>query len=1034
LLAQIKTDDALTAAWWHELQSVTTLPDGTQANINEAVRKAYSHLTKTTPAGGIYCIATQTGHQATPHHKWFSTAEGAAVYALYESLVRHCKNVWYATSSYTDEPELNRYGNPSRATKNVVGVKSFWLDLDVAKPIPTEWVEPINMLNLRSDKHEVIARLPVEQQEEVREYLKEHDKYRSQQAAVEGLVDFVNKTGLSPSTVVSSGRGIHAYWVFNENVTANSWKQVAEGLKALTHHHGLKADPMRTADAASLMRLPGTWHRKGDPLEVYTIQSSELIYTFEALSATIKEKLRIVNPSAVRNMQTKHAPTGVAAALIRPNEFPPANAEIISSKCQQVKFFRQSKGMVDEPVWYLLAGTLGHCTNGEAYYQEWSSGHPSYDYNTTQAKMDQWMERATGPSSCGAFEAKNATGCAGCPFKGKIAFPVQLGEDAAPLVEEVVVPPLPMADALGQIETNEYKPPTQLGSFRRTVKGIQVVDDALPAPITICDFDVWITRNSHDRYTDSRVVNLCYRDHHNDVFEYQLKASILSDQKSLLTWLYDKGLYIKPEHAKAMSSYLQAYINDLARNQKTITLHSAMGWAVQHDTDGREKDTIGFVLGNKLITHGSTVEAGLSPRVKEYTTDYHANGDKEFWRQTTQIFNQKGLEGQAFALLCGFGAPLMKFTGGINGSIVSLLGSTGTGKTSAMSYALSIYGRPKGTLMEWKDTINTVYSRLAITKNMPVALDECTNADPLQISQLAYDVSSGKQKARLKSDSSLQNHERDPWHLIMLATTNESLLEKVKMEKSDPTAALARILEYRIELDDRWMDFCERELVDVVEGNYGVVGEEYLKYVVANREKLKDIVPAMMTWVKDNGSKLGQHRFLNATVACALVGGQIAKNLGLIDFDLQGVTDWILNTLREYGGKSRSHQINPYEMLGTFLAENNGKIFSVGREVNGIPTLLHEAPRGVIVARLDMGHEKLYIRKDSFERWMTNRKINHGDVLTQLMRTEVMDRVPQSINVSKGMNGAPPTVVPCYTFDTNKLGIKIEMPEGDRHD
>lgn len=1028
MLAQIKTDDALTAAWWHDLQQVVTLPNGQPANVTESVRKAYAHLTQTTPAGGIYCVAAQTGHQAQPHHKWFSSAEGAVVYAIYESLVRHCKNVWYATSSFTDEPELNRYGNPSRNAKNVVSVKSFWIDLDVAQPIPPEWVEPIRMLSLRTDKHDVIARIPSDQQKTVRDYLKELDKYPSQQSAVEGLIDFIQKTNLVPTSVVSSGRGIHVYWSFSESVTANSWKQVAEGLKALADAHGLKQDHSRTADSASLMRLPGTWHRKGDPLEVYTIKTNEVTYTFEALSAQIKEKLRVVNPSVVRNMQNKHAPTGVAAALIRPHEFPPANAELVATKCQQVKFFRQSRGMVDEPLWYVLAGTLGHCVDGEAYFQEWSSGHPQYNYNATQAKLEQWMERATGPSSCGAFEAKNPTGCAGCPFKGKIAFPVQLGEDAAPLVEEVVIPPLPMADALGEVESHAYKPPTQLGSFRRTTKGIQVVDDALPAPITICDFDVWITRNSHDRYTDSRVVNLCYRDNHNDVFEYQLKASILSDQKSLLTWLYDKGLYIKPEHAKAMSSYLQAYINDLARNQKTITLHSAMGWAVERDTDGREKETVGFVLGNKLITPKGTVEAGLSPRVKDYSQEYHGVGDKDAWVRSTRVFQQKGLEGQAFALLCGFGAPLMKFSGGINGSMVSMVGPTGTGKTSAMTYALSIFGRPKDVKMKWGDTLNSIYYKIGATKDMPIALDECTNAEPLDISQLAYDVSNGKPKSRLKSDASLQTSEKELWHLIMLATSNESLLEKVKMEKSDPTAALARILEYRIEYDDRWMDFCGNELIDVVENHYGSIGEEYLRYVVANRETLKEVIPSMMKWVKDNGSTLGQHRFLNATVACALVGGQIAKNLGLIDFDLTQVTEWIMQLLRDYGGKSKSHQINPYEMLGTFLAENNGKILSVGHEVNGVAKFLGELPRGVIVARLDMGIEKLYLRKDAFERWMTNRKINHGEVLTQLMRSELMDRTPQATNVSRGMPGAPPTVVPCYVLDAKKLGIKVEMP------
>lgn len=1030
MLAQITTDDALTASWWHELQSVKTLPNNQPADPAASVKKAYDHLIKVTPPDAIYCIATQTGHQAAPKHTWFSTPIAAATFAVYESLVRHCKGVWYATSGYTDEPELNRYGNPSRSVKNVVGVKALWVDLDVAKPIPAEWVEPIRLMRLRTDKDEAINALPVEQREQYLEYLKEFDKYHSQQAAIDGLVDFIQKTGLTPSTVVSSGRGIHAYWCLSEVLTPNTWKQLADKMKALTVHHGLKADPMRTADAASLMRLPGTWHRKGDPLEVYTIQSSELTYTYDALNAKIQEKVRIASPSVLRNMKEKHAPTGVAAALIRPSEFPPANAELVATKCQQLRFFRQSKGVVEEPVWYLAGGTLAHCIDGEKYFQEWSSGHPHYSPQATADKMQQWLDRTTGPSSCGAFEDKNPTGCAGCPHKGTIAFPVQLGEEAAPLVDPTPIPPSELADELGEVDTEVYVPPTQLGNFRRTVKGIQVVDDALPAPITICDYDVWITRNSHDKHLDARVVNLCYRDYHGEIYEYQLKASVLSDQKALLTWLYDKGLYPKPEHAKAMSSYLQAYINDLAKNQKTITLHGTMGWSTENDTEGREKRINGFVLGNRLITSKGVVEAGISPKLRAYAQYFHKMGDMDKWIRSTRIYGEKGLEPHAFAFLMGFAAPLMKFTGTINGVTVSLVGRTGAGKTSTALHALSMYGHPENQKVKWGDTNNAIFYSLNAVKNLPVLVDELTNPDPQQVSQFAYDVTNGKQRARLNSDASLKTAERESWNLIVLATTNESLIEKVQMEKSEASAAIARILEYRLHEDDRWLDHVEKELVDIFVNDYGLIGEAYLSHLVKNVDNLKVTIPKMLTWVKENSGNVGQHRYINAAVACAIVGGHIARKLGLIQFDIEPVTEWALNLLREYSGKNKTSKINPYDVLGTFLAENNGKLLMVGKETNGVAKLLAgEVPRAAIIGRLDMQDEKLYIRRDALDRWLTNRRINHADVVLQLMRNETLARGNPTVNLAKNVPTLPPLMLSCYVFDAKKLGITVNGGE-----
>ncbi len=1032
MLSQIKTDDALTNAWWHELQQVQTLPNGVAANPLESIKKAVAHIKATIPDNNIYCIATQTGNQATPHHHWFSTVEGAACFAVHSSLVKHTKGVWYATSAYTNEPEVNRYGNPSRSAKNVVGVKSLWVDLDVAKPIPAEWVDPIRLLNARSDKHEVISQLPADQQEQVREYLKELDKYHSQEEAVQGLVEFIGKTGLKPSRVLSSGRGIHAYWHLTETLTVNTWKQLAEGFKALTIQHGLKADPMRTADPASLMRLPGTWHRKGEPLEVDALVVNEVVYTYDALIATIKEQLRLTNPSVLKNMREKHAPTGAAAALLRPTEFPPANAEIVATKCQQVRFFRQSRGMVDEPTWYLLAGTVGHCVNGEAYFHEWSSGHPDYNYNAAQSKIDQWMERTTGPSSCAAFESKNPTGCASCPFKGKIAFPVQLGEEAAPLIEEFALPPVELAGEDGEVETKRYVPPTQLGSFHRTVNGIQIVDDNLPAPITICDHDIWITRNSHDRQTDSRITNICYRDNHGDLHEYQLKASVLSDQKMLLTWLYDKGLYIKPDHAKNMSSYLQAYINDIAKNQKTISLHSSMGWAVERNIDGREKNVSGFVLGNRLITKNGTVEAGLSPRIRTFSRGYHPEGDRDTWIKATRIFREPGLESRAFTFLAAFGAPLMKFSG-FSGAVISLLGDTGVGKTSAAVFGLSVYGDPETAISRKQDTENAKINYMTWAKNLPVCFDEMTHIKSEAISELAYNISAGKPKNKLTSDSSLREVDAEQWHTLTYMTTNASLIQKVKMDKTDPTALMVRILEIDVYHDDRWDRWCESELSEIASGNYGLVGEEYLAYVVKHREEIEASIKAMQNWVKENGSNMGAHRFLNATIACTFVGAQIAKNLGLIDFDLNPVADWAMKAIKDHAIQCLGQKVDPHNVFGTFVAENIGKMVAV-KEVNGHVEPASEIPRGVIVARLEVKDQKFYVRKDALERWLSQRQINSGDVVRALMKKGLMLRGIETYNLTKGLYGIPAVRVECYVMDAEALGIQLETPKNESGD
>lgn len=83
--------------------------------------------------------------------------------------------------------------------------------------------------------------------------------YRSKAEAFGSLIEFCKKTGLpNPTHIVDSGGGLHVYWVFDRTIPADQWRESACKFKYLTQTLGLKADGARTADIASVLRLPGT--------------------------------------------------------------------------------------------------------------------------------------------------------------------------------------------------------------------------------------------------------------------------------------------------------------------------------------------------------------------------------------------------------------------------------------------------------------------------------------------------------------------------------------------------------------------------------------------------------------------------------------------------------------------------------------------------------------------------------------------------------------------------------------------------------
>ena len=136
----------------------------------------------------------------------------------------------------------------SRTADNVAGAFVFWMDLDVGKGKSEDGkgYETIDDAKLAFRKFRV-------------------------------------KTGLpKPTHVVNSGAGLHIYWAIDSFVKCDTWQQHAGKLKAIAKKMGFLADPTRTADAASVLRIPGTLNYKYDPPRPVTLAYSSQQYIVQA--------------------------------------------------------------------------------------------------------------------------------------------------------------------------------------------------------------------------------------------------------------------------------------------------------------------------------------------------------------------------------------------------------------------------------------------------------------------------------------------------------------------------------------------------------------------------------------------------------------------------------------------------------------------------------------------------------------------------------------------------------------------------------
>lgn len=262
--------------------------------------------------------------------------------------------------------------------------------------------------------------------------------YPDAAAARAAVGRFVQDTGLVPNFIVASGSGgLHLYFVLDDPIVAADWKCRAAQFKVFLKASGLNTDPSVTADPARVLRAPGSVHEgTGATVEAYrwrvapyTLAEFERLIDYDpdagATSSAGGDGLRAVPYAVLRGNITERE-------LQRFADDPIADANLIAENCAATRHLRDQGGRVPEPHWRAVLGVLKFCKGGEKLAHEWSSGDKRYSEHETQAKLDHW---STGPTTC-AHMADVSGKCDGCPHRGKITSPIQLGRAVQALAND----------------------------------------------------------------------------------------------------------------------------------------------------------------------------------------------------------------------------------------------------------------------------------------------------------------------------------------------------------------------------------------------------------------------------------------------------------------------------------------------------------------------------------------------------------------------------------------------------------------------
>lgn len=862
---------------------------------------------------------------------------------------------------------LSTFKAPSRKAADSIYVKSFFLDLDVGKA---------------------------------------KNSYETKQQAFIALSKFLDDTGLPEPTIIDSGNGLHVYWILKEQLETAKWKVYAEAFKKLCVKHQLIIDPAVPSDAARVLRVPYTFNynvKEGEePVEVSVLNE---IREFE-LDEIISVFDSVPEPTTFDLSQVKKGLDDETRKMLGLDNyefvFEKIAIESLEGRgCNQIKWILQHAATCPEPLWKAGLSVAIRCVDGDTAIHTMSEAYPGYSAAETEKKANDCLQ-AKWAYSCEKIEGENPGGCDGCPFRGKIPSPTHIGKrlriaqpraDDAPVGDSGSSPAEETHESVSASKfPKEYITfPDALHPFMRPVGGGVYyqpagkprkdgsVSQEAPFPILHHDFIPIKRLYSYQDGECLQVRLFLPMDGHR---EFILPMNVVCATDKFKDFLFKNGIFVSPKYFDIFRDYLVKWAQYLLNVTKADDMRMQMGW-----TNNPENGS--FVVGTTEITPGGRFNCPVSPTARNVVDILRPVGSYEVWRQSADMLNQPGFEFHAFAMLAGFGSPLIKFTPA-TGLVISLCGEKGAGKTAALHAGLSVFGSPIDQKITTEEgaTQQALQQRQSTLNSIMLGLDEASNASPALASKMAYTLPMNtKGKLRLTSSYNVERKTSEGARNIVLMTTNQSMVQKIYAFKDDPGGELRRLFELDMfKLQGKMDDEIGTKIFNPFNTNYGHAGVMFIE--ACYDLGLPEVVKLVSKWhsrLLTEFSNDTDYTFWNGGIAAIFAAGEIAARANIVELDIEHIYRKILEEMFIIHKSRKKSELDYEELVSEYVTQNLNSLLAINDGKVSI-----EPRSGKLDIRCEVDTGFTYIVKKPFKEFLKAKNINISQMETALTKHGIL--------------------------------------------
>lgn len=828
------------------------------------------------------------------------------------------------------------------------------------------------------------------------------DGYETKKEAAHALLEFLERTGLDEfgaPYLVSSGGGVHAYWPLTEEAPIELWKPIAESFKRLCKQEGLVIDMTVTADAARVLRIPGTYNHKakyGEPRPVELRQVGDAKVDLRRFGAVVRSLLTDNIPGG-----NNFEPGGLDLGGARPTKAAGKKSALAESLmqnaatrfdtiwlktergqgCAQLDYYRkhaQDDGM--EPLWRGFLSWTKVCEDGLEHAIKLSEMHP-YPLERMQEKLDA----IKGPYPCVKMDSENPGVCSGCQHWGRITNPLALGReiqvDNTP--KQISVPvKAETEDRAPQVrdEDDEDDTPAQATrSFTRPLppKGfdygmhggvyqtVEIKDSAgnvskVQMPVLLYDLFVVDVLRMEERELHAHLMAIRPVGPENDDGEREkeyisiilpYKTAVSKDE--LLKCLASHGVLAANGaiNDKSLFDYVRGAVNAAIHNgRKAVDVPIQFGW---------QKDR-SFVYNNRVFHPNGTTTPVPMPGLENINRATMARGTIEGWRAFWELLARRQMHTMLAMCMDSFGSILMHFSE--YEGFVWHIGSTesGTGKSLTLTAKAGVWGHPiryrtgKGT------SPVAMQQRAGLLNSLPLLIDEITSKSRNDVEwapAFIFDIAEGQGKERMESGANKERVNNSTWALTCTMTSNVHMIDVLAgARRHSAQGEIMRMLEWTPNKPLGWTED-ERMIVKEVRRNYGVAGERWVSYVVGNYDTCRATWNRIHAKLKAELGFTDEERYWHAActslvAACVLTGSRYAN---IIDVPVRGIVEALRELVeRNRDGHKRTHRTSE-DILNAYTRDHYGKF--------------------VVIRRTDMGEVKKDLGLDGATRTSTRNTV-----------------------------------------------------------